>query len=79
MNWLPDVRQFYIDCFFAELYLQAETQLLNVTFIASIANQAPLFDSINVGHSTFDFMFFPNRLRRYQQRLSCRCGTDLDG
>ena len=58
---------------------KAEEQPGNVTFIASIANQAPLFDSINVGRNSFDFHISNPGAPGINRGLPVGIGTDLDG
>jgi hypothetical protein len=58
---------------------KAEAQPNNVIFTASIANQSPLFDSINISRNIFDFHISNPAAPGINRGFQVGIGTDLDG
>ncbi len=58
---------------------KAEQQPTNTTFNASIANQSPLFDSINVGRNIYDFHISNPMAPGINRGFASSTSTDLDG
>lgn len=68
-----------LSVFLKNCIYKAEMQPANTNFTASIANQSPLFDSINIGRNYFDFHISNPVAPGINKGFPVATVTDLDG